>query len=106
MIVDHRTYDFHPGKMAPWLDQYESHALPLQQKYLGTLIGFFTTTIGPINQAVFLWAYDSIGDREERRARMEVDSDWIEYRKLSGGMGALKQQTNKILVPTAFSPLK
>lgn len=106
MIIDHRTYDFHPGKLAAWLEAYEKYALPVQQKHLGRLVGFFTTEVGPINQAVFMWAYEDMGDRERRRAAMEADPAWAEFRKQSGPLGALKQQTNKILKPTSFSPIK
>ncbi|MDP6346299.1 MAG: NIPSNAP family protein [Alphaproteobacteria bacterium] len=105
MIIDHRTYDFHPGKMAPWIETYRDYGLPVQKRHLGQLVGFFTTEVGPINQVVFMWAYDSMGDREQRRAAMNEDPDWAEFRKRSVALGALKQQTNKILAPTEFSPL-
>ncbi len=106
MIIDHRTYDFHPGKLAPWLEVYEKYALPVQQKHLGRLVGFFTTEVGPINQVVFMWAYEDMGDRERRRAAMEADPAWAEFRKHSAPLGALKQQTNKILKPVSFSPIR
>src|SRR6202163_4331806 len=41
MILEVRTYTAYPGKAAQWLDYYEKHGLPVQQKYLGGLIGFF-----------------------------------------------------------------
>ena len=74
MIIDHRTYDFHPGKMKAWIDVYEKYALPVQQKHLGNFIGFFTTEVGPINQVTFMWGFTDAGDRERRRreeARVE-----------------------------------
>ncbi|MFO1350668.1 MAG: NIPSNAP family protein [Gammaproteobacteria bacterium] len=106
MIIDHRTYTFHPGKIGAWLELFEKEALPIQQKFLGKLIGFFVSEVGPLNQAVFLWAYDSMGDREQRRAAMEADPAWAEFRKKSGALGALMAQENKILKPVGFSPLK
>ena len=106
MILDHRTYDFHPGTMAEWIALYRREGLPVQERHLGRLVGFFTVEIGALNQVVFIWAYDSLADRERRREAMEADPDWIAYKKKSGGMGALKQQTNKILKPAAFSPLR
>lgn len=106
MIIDHRTYDFHPGKLNAWLELYEQYALPVQKRHLGQLVGFFTTEVGPINQAVFMWAFEDMGDRERRRAAMEADPDWAEFRKQTAGLGALKQQTNKILRPVSFSPIK
>ncbi len=106
MIIDHRTYDFHPGKMKAWIQIYKEHGLPVQEKHLGTLIGFFTTEVGPINQIVFMWAYENMGDREQRRAIMDQDPDWAAFREKTAPLGALKQQTNKILAPTDFSPIQ
>ena len=106
MIIDHRTYSFHPGKLPAWLQLFEQKGLPIQKRHLGRLIGFFVTEVGPLNQVVFMWAYDSMGDREDRRANMEADPEWTAFKKETGGSGALKSQENKILVPTSFSPLK
>lgn len=104
MIIDHRTYDFHPGKLAGWLEVYEKYALPVQQKHLGRLIGFFTTEVGPINQAVFLWAYEDMGDRERRRAAMEADPAWDAFRRRGRGLGALETQANQLLAPVPWAP--
>ena len=35
MIIDHRTYDFHPGKINAWIAIYEKYALPVQKKVAG-----------------------------------------------------------------------
>jgi len=106
MIVDHRTYDFHPGKMAAWIENYERHGLPVQKRHLGQLIGFFVTDIGPLNQVVFMWAYADLADRDRRRAAMEADPEWPVFLAKSKEIGALKAQTTKILKPTGFSPLR
>jgi len=34
------------------------------------LVGFFVSDIGPLNQVVHLWAYDSLAHREAARATM------------------------------------
>ncbi len=106
MIVDHRTYDFHPGKANAWIEAYEKLALPVQTKHLGQLLLFAVTECGPINQAVFMWAYESLGDRDRRRTAMAADPGWGEFLKATAGLGALKQQTNMILKPTSFSPIR
>src|ERR687892_343584 len=80
MIIDHRTYTMHLSKLPKWLKLYEEHGLPVQQRHLGKLIGFFVSEIGPLNQVVHLWQNEELG--------------------------ALQSQENKILLPTAFSPLK
>ncbi len=106
MVVDHRTYDFVPGKMPAWLKAYEEVGLPVQQRLLGQLLVFAVTEIGPINQAVFCWLYESYGDRDKRRTAMANDPQWQEFGKMVAGLGALKQQTVMGLRPTSFSLVK
>jgi hypothetical protein len=106
MIVDHRTYTLHPLKLGKWLALYEEHALPIQLKYLGNLIGFFQTEVGPLNQVVHLWGFDDMGDRERRRAAMAKDPAWQGFLRKNEELGALMHQEDKIIVPVAFSPIK
>jgi hypothetical protein len=106
MVVDHRTYDFHPGKMNLWLDAYRDLGLPVQNRLLGQLLFMGTTEVGPINQVVFAWAYESMADRAARRGAMGQDPAWGEFMKATAAGGWLKQQTNMILKPTPFSPIR
>ncbi len=106
MVVDHRTYDFHPGKLAGWLAAYGETGLAIQKKHLGQFLFMGTTEVGPINQVIFMWAYESLGARARQRAAMAADPAWGEFAKFTGGLGALKQQTNMIIKPTAFSPIR
>ena len=106
MIIDHRTYTLHPLKLPKWLKLYEQSGLPVQLKHLGHLIGFFTSEIGPLNQVVHLWQFEDLADRARRRAAMAEDPDWHEFLRRNEELGALQHQENKILLPTAFSPLK
>lgn len=106
MIVDHRTYTCHPTKLNKWLALYETYGLPVQNRHLGRLIGFFVTEVGPLNQVVFMWGYEDMGDRERRRAAMAKDPDWQEFLKRNEELGALQHQENKIVVPVPFSPIR
>ena len=105
MIVDLRTYTLFPGRLAAFLELYEKEGLPIQTKHLGRPIGYFVTEIGTLNQVVHLWGYASLADREQKRAAMDVDPDWIAYRKKSAAAGNVQHQENKILKSTSFSPL-
>jgi hypothetical protein len=89
--------------MDEYLVRYETHALPLQQKHLGRLVGFFVTDIGPLNQVLHIWAYDSLAQREHCRAAMEADPAWEAFKHIN--RGSFVQQDVKILRPTRFSPL-
>ncbi len=105
MIVEMRTYTTNPGKARDWLEYYEKNGLPVQKRVLGRLVGFFTTELGPLNQIVHLWAYELLADREQRRAALMKEPEWQAYLK-NNPPGLLAAQETKILVPTAFSPLK
>jgi NIPSNAP len=104
MIIDHRTYTLAPGRTAEYVARYQEKGLPIQMRHLGRLVGWFVSDIGPLNQIVHIWAYDSITDREERRARMGADPEWQEFVK--GNAGFFVAQENKIMKPAPFSPLR
>jgi hypothetical protein len=104
MIVEQRTYHFHPGSIPIFMKKYqESGALALQQRILGNLIGYFVTEIGPLNQTVHLWGYASLEDRAERRAALMREPEWRAF--LAEILPLLQTQESRILLPTAFSPL-
>lgn len=101
MIVDHRTYNVKLGKMNEYLKLYETEALPLQLKYLGHCVGWYVSNdIGPLSQIVHMWAYKSLADREERRARLAADPAWPKF--LEKAMQLLDSMENKILRPAPY----
>ena len=104
MIVEERIYTLHPGKVPEMVKLYGEEGLALQQKYLGKFLGYFTCETGNLNQVVFLWGYDSVDDRAERRERMARDPEWQAY--LKKVVPLLQKQENKLLRPTAFSPIR
>jgi hypothetical protein len=104
MIVEQRTYTLHVGKIPEFLRLYETEGLPIQTRILGRLIGFFTTEIGPLNQVVHLWGYESLDDRARRRAEMVADPAW---KALAPNILPMIQvQESKILNPAPFSPIR
>lgn len=107
MILEVRTYTAQTGGgTARWLDYYEKNGLPAQKRHLGGLVGFFTTEIGPLNQIIHMWRYDSLADREAKRAALAQDPEWQAFLKNGPQPSPLITQETKILVPTAFSPMK
>jgi len=106
MVIDHRTYTFHPLEMPKWLALYEEYGLPVQLKHLGNLIGFFQNEIGTLNQVVHLWGFDGLDDRQRRRAEMAKDPAWHEFMRRNEELGALLHQESKIVTPVRFSPIK
>jgi hypothetical protein len=102
MIVDLRIYTVRPGQLENFVALYRDYAWPIQQKYLGRCLGWYTSAEGQLNQVVHLWAYDSQADREARRGKMAADPDWRAYLKRSSDAGYLVAQENRFLKPTEF----
>ena len=105
MIVEQRTYTIKPLRTADFLELYERAALPLQKKYLGHLVGFFVSEIGPLNQVVHLWAVDSLAERERRRKLMAEDAEWPFYIKELRALDIILEQETKVMKSVSFSPV-
>lgn len=104
MILEERTYAIHPAHVREYVDLYVAEGMKIQVGHLGRLVGWFTTEIGTVNEVVHMWAYDSLADREARRAALEADPAWWAFRaKTSGFVQTMK---SRILKPTAFSPMR
>src|SRR5262250_3190863 len=104
MIVEQRTYTLHVGKVPEYLRLYESEGMAIQTRILGRLVGYFTTDIGPLNQIIHMWGYDSLENRARRRAQMQADSGWKAY--VAKIQPLIHTQETKILIPTSFSPIR
>lgn len=104
MIIDEHIYTFLPGKLDEFLKLYEQEGLALQTRILGNLIGYFYTDIGPMNQIVHLWGFDSYSERDRRRRELLSDPSWGQY--LPKVRSLMTQQETKILIPTSFSPIR
>ena len=104
MIVEQRDYHVFTGKLNELVRLYETEGIELQKSYLGNLIGVFTTDVGALSTYTSLWGYESYAEREERRARMQADEAWKAF--LAKIQPLIHTQQNRILVPTAFSPIR
>jgi hypothetical protein len=104
MIVEQRDYHVFTGKLNEVVRMYESEGIGLQREHLGNLIGVFTTDIGALSTYTSLWGYVSYADREERRAQLQADERWKDF--LARLQPLLHTQHNRILIPTAFSPIR
>jgi hypothetical protein len=104
MIVDERTYTIDIGKIPAYLKLYQEEGLEIQKRTLGNLIGYFVTEIGQLSTVVHLWAYDSMEDRAKRRAELAANPAWQAY--LAKMQPLVSAMENRILTPTAFSPLR
>ncbi len=104
MIVEQRDYHVITGKLNELVKLYETEGIELQQSYLGNLLGVFTTDIGALSTYTSLWGYADFAEREERRAKLQADERWKAF--LAKIQPLIHTQQNRILVPTAFSPIR
>jgi hypothetical protein len=100
MIVEERIYTLHAGQAGAYVKAYEAEGLAIQKPILGRLVGYYTTEFGPLNQVIHLWAYESLAERAERRARLLADEQWKAYAAKVRPMVAT--QENKLLSPAPF----
>jgi hypothetical protein len=104
MIVEERTYTVKPGTVRQYYDDYNPRGLKIQERVLGNLIGYFHTEIGELNKIVHLWGYESLAEREKRRAALAVDPEWLAYLQQSPDI--IVAMESRILVPAPFSPIR
>jgi hypothetical protein len=104
MIVEQRTYRFKPGTIPTFMVRYQERGLAIQTRILGNLLGYFVTELGPLNETVHLWGYDSLDDRARRRADLMAEPEWLAF--LGEILPLIETQDSKILLPTGFSPIR
>lgn len=105
MLIEERCYLIKPKyTTAAYLEIYRiTGAMELQKRILGNMLGYFTTEVGELNALVHLWGYSSFEDRAQRRALLGAEASWQDYLKQIRPM--LQSMTNRLLVPTDFSPI-
>jgi NIPSNAP protein len=104
VIVEQRDYHVYTGKLNDVVAMYADEGIALQQEHLGQFLGAFTTDVGALSTYTALWGYASYAEREERRAKLQVDPRWRDF--LARLQPLLHTQQNRILVPTSFSPIR
>jgi len=105
MIVEHRMYTFRPGTVDGWLKKYEAEGLVVQKRHLGTYLGLFVSEIGHLHRIVLMGAYESLADREKRRAALYADPDWQAFIAGVWSLEAIQTQDVMIMNPAPSSPM-
>jgi hypothetical protein len=71
MIYEIRTYTLRPGCVAEYEKRF-AESVETRFKY-SPMYGMWHTEIGPLNQIVHIWAYDSLQQRADTRAAAALD---------------------------------
>lgn len=102
-IVDHRVYTIRPRCMAAFLEAFDQLAMPILLRHLGPPLAFYVSSIGPLNQVVHLWGYDSLDDFERRSAARDADPDFAAY--LHATRDLVVAQETRIIKPVHLRSL-
>ena len=104
MIIEHRTYKISPGKVNTLMELYEKEGMEVHRKILGNQIGYFYTEIGPLNEVVHLYGYESLDDRAKRRKELSENKTWQKF--IAQAINYIEHQESKIMVPAKFSKIR
>jgi hypothetical protein len=97
VIIEMRTYTLQPGTLAE-VEKRFGASLPNREKH-SKLAAFWHTEVGPLNQIIHVWAYDSFDHRAAVRAAAVKEENW------PPPIGEfVVQQQSEVFVPAPFSP--
>jgi hypothetical protein len=102
-----RRYTFPAGELGKIQKCWDA-ALPERQK-LSPIVALWYADLGAVNTFIHIWAYKTLNEREETRKKALETGLWPPsvYDAKQGGKGyELLAQENKIVMPSAFSPLQ
>src|SRR3974390_2121151 len=74
MIIEMRTYTLKSGNIPTFEERFGS-ALAIREKY-SKLAAFWHTEVGPLNQVIHVWPYDSLDQRAKVRAEASKAEGW------------------------------
>jgi len=74
MIYEVRTYTLKPGSVNEAENRF-GEAMPSRDKY-SKLGAFWHTDVGPLNQIIHVWPYESLQQRTEVRAQAAKETGW------------------------------
>ncbi|QMV16246.1 NIPSNAP family protein [Vibrio spartinae] len=104
MIFEMRTYTIKIGQLNNYINHFETIGMPIISKY-ATLVGYWHTEIGELNQVIHIWSYHDLNERSQKRIELYKDSEWLtEF--IPEAMNMLEKQESKILSAANFSPIK
>ena len=65
---------------------------------------FYVSDIGPLNQVVHMWGYDSHEERTRRRALLAAAPEWSAF--VPKVLPLIRDMENRILVPAPFAAVE
>jgi hypothetical protein len=108
MIYELRVYRSMPGRLPELVSRFQNITLRIWERHGIRQAGFWTTLIGASNeQLIYMLAWNSMAEREERWSAFLVDPEWKKTFAETERNGPLVQNiSSQLLAPTAFSSVK
>jgi len=108
VIHELRVYHCVPGRLPDLNRRFETITLKIWERHGIRPVGFWTTLIGPDNQALsYLLEWQSLAERERIWNAFMADQAWIAARAETEKNGPIVARIeNQILVPTSYSKLR
>ena len=108
MLYELRVYRCLPGRLPALLKRFDTITLKLWEKFGIRQVGFWTTLVGPSNNALYyLLEWQSLAEREQKWNAFATNPEWLAARAETEKNGPLVEHIeNMFLSPTAYSKLK
>ena len=105
MLYEQRIYQCYPGRMPALLERFETTTLSIWDRHGIRQAGFWTPVVGKSNlELIYLLAWESMSEREEKWASFGNDPEWLKKRASSEEDGPIVASIeNTFLQPTSFS---
>jgi hypothetical protein len=76
MIHELRTYTIKPGALAEVVKAASTVSRDIRKNDYGKLEGYWQSEIGPLNQVMHLWSYESLNERARLRVELGKNPRW------------------------------
>lgn len=108
MLYELRTYAAMPGRMADLHRRFTDLSLDAMARHGFTVVGLWTNELGgPSDELIYLLAWDSLAEREQKWAALGRDRDfWAAFAATETNGRLVEHATAHVLRPTAYSPMR
>ena len=76
MIYELRTYTVKPGTLGDMIKAASTISRDIRKNDYGKLEGYWSTEIGPLNQVLHMWSYNSFDERARLPAELAKNPRW------------------------------
>jgi hypothetical protein len=107
MIYELRIYELVPGKLPDLHRRFETITCKIWDRLGIKQAGFWTAEVGTSNELIYLLAWESMAEREEKWGKFSTDPEWLEKRAQTEANGPIVARVrNSFLRPTPYSSVQ